>query len=424
MAQSNSDQFRPFNGFFAGLFDDGSPTPQRQVQNNSDYNSHGNAATAHGAHTCPQPQPAPQLDDAPSLRPSRRSGQLQRRSSTRPVTSNIGSPGSATGSNYSFQYDDGPPQRPCPQSASARQPGRAAIRPRRSATAPTGMPLHERLKIFRQSPFGDTAQTTPSAADPPLPPPTLRTRPASRHHSNTATRPARRRSVSPPADVPPTNPAPAVEPQRPADRQVRRRRRTRAERSDRSQESAAVGGNHRTAEDRRSARKLPMRCLLQNSGDVAAEEVTVTVSLPEWAEVAGASASAGEVRPIAARPSRSLPLGAGANRSPFERKARPEDHSQAEQAIRVGRSLGLQAGAVAGHDRSPGAEADDATGRPSRSVLRQAGSLQAETGQQRKRPGGKRPAHAHAAECRRHASDIASPGHDQCRRRAHRSKSN
>jgi uncharacterized repeat protein (TIGR01451 family) len=38
--------------------------------------------------------------------------------------------------------------------------------------------------------------------------------------------------------------------------------------------------------------------LLQNSGDVAAEEVTVTVSLPDWAEVAGASASTGEVRPL------------------------------------------------------------------------------------------------------------------------------
>ena len=37
--------------------------------------------------------------------------------------------------------------------------------------------------------------------------------------------------------------------------------------------------------------------LLQNSGDVAAEEVTVTVGLPDWAEVAGASASSGEVHP-------------------------------------------------------------------------------------------------------------------------------
>ncbi len=38
--------------------------------------------------------------------------------------------------------------------------------------------------------------------------------------------------------------------------------------------------------------------LLHNSGDVAAEEVTVTVALPEWAEVTAASASAGEVRPV------------------------------------------------------------------------------------------------------------------------------
>ena len=38
--------------------------------------------------------------------------------------------------------------------------------------------------------------------------------------------------------------------------------------------------------------------LLQNSGDVAAEEVTVTVGLPDWAEVAGTSASTGEVHPV------------------------------------------------------------------------------------------------------------------------------
>ncbi len=40
--------------------------------------------------------------------------------------------------------------------------------------------------------------------------------------------------------------------------------------------------------------------LLQNSGDVAAEEVIVTVALPEWAEVAGSSASAGEIHPMEA----------------------------------------------------------------------------------------------------------------------------
>ena len=38
--------------------------------------------------------------------------------------------------------------------------------------------------------------------------------------------------------------------------------------------------------------------LLQNSGDVAAEEVTVTIGLPDWAEVAGATASSGEVHAV------------------------------------------------------------------------------------------------------------------------------
>ena len=36
--------------------------------------------------------------------------------------------------------------------------------------------------------------------------------------------------------------------------------------------------------------------LVQNSGDVAAEDVTVTIGLPEWTEVAGTAASSGEVQ--------------------------------------------------------------------------------------------------------------------------------
>jgi len=36
--------------------------------------------------------------------------------------------------------------------------------------------------------------------------------------------------------------------------------------------------------------------LLQNSGDVAAEDVTVTIALPEWTEVAGTAASSGDVQ--------------------------------------------------------------------------------------------------------------------------------
>ena len=42
--------------------------------------------------------------------------------------------------------------------------------------------------------------------------------------------------------------------------------------------------------------------LLQNSGEQAAEEVAVTVGLPDWADVAGASASTGEIAAAASRP--------------------------------------------------------------------------------------------------------------------------
>ncbi len=45
--------------------------------------------------------------------------------------------------------------------------------------------------------------------------------------------------------------------------------------------------------------------ILQNSGEQAAEEVQVTVGLPDWAEVAGASASTGEI--AGAAPDHSAP---------------------------------------------------------------------------------------------------------------------
>ncbi len=215
MAQSNSDQFRPFNGFFAGLFDDGSPTPQRQVQNNSDYNSMGTPQPHMVPTRAPQPQPAAQLNNAPSVAPPVDGvDNYNSRSSTRPVTSNIGSPGSATGRNYSFQYDDGTaPSGPAlsPPPSGAWSGGDTTASP---ATAPTGMPLHERLKTFRQSPFADTALTTPSAADSSLPPPP--SDPPASQTTETPQLAQRGPSVSPPADVPPTNPAPAVEPQHPS----------------------------------------------------------------------------------------------------------------------------------------------------------------------------------------------------------------
>ena len=88
---------------------------------------------------------------------------------SRPATSAAGTGSSATAKNYSFQYDDGtlpsgPALNPPPPSSS---PGGDAAPPHTVTTATAGMPLHERLNVFRQSPFGDTAQTTPSPLGPP-----------------------------------------------------------------------------------------------------------------------------------------------------------------------------------------------------------------------------------------------------------------
>src|SRR5271166_4787610 len=68
MAQNSSDQFRPFNGLFADLFDDGSQPkrPQPPAQNNT-TNNYNSSSTAQLQRTPtrapPQPQLAPRPDD-------------------------------------------------------------------------------------------------------------------------------------------------------------------------------------------------------------------------------------------------------------------------------------------------------------------------------------------------------------------------
>src|SRR5208283_4261352 len=65
-AQNNSDQFRPFGGFFADLLDDGSTPPKpKQVSPPGPSNGYNAAATAQLQRTptrAPLPQPASQPD--------------------------------------------------------------------------------------------------------------------------------------------------------------------------------------------------------------------------------------------------------------------------------------------------------------------------------------------------------------------------
>ena len=130
IAQNNSDDFRPFNGFFAGLFDDGSqPQPPRQkqqpVQSNSDYNALGTPQPHRIPTRAPQPQPASQGDAAPPIAPMAGGGDNSNPALPgHTISSNTRSPGSATGNNYTFQYDDGSaPMVPALESASGKQFG-------------------------------------------------------------------------------------------------------------------------------------------------------------------------------------------------------------------------------------------------------------------------------------------------------------
>jgi len=305
MAQNNSDQFRPFNGLFADLFDDDSK-PQRPVQNRQTYNSPGTAQPQR-APTRARPQAAPKVAPQPTQQVNAKqpndplASGVDRNSAAlpdRPVTTNKQPQSSATGNNYSFQYDDastpiGPAVTPSSPNSSVGSD--AAISSTVSA-APAGLPLHERLKLFRQSPFGDTAQTTPSPVNPPA-----------------ATAPVEP-ATSQPAEIPqvaqrtPTaaTPSPEVLSNTPATAEPQRLATAKGTNDTTAQEPSVLIDHKSpllTAETI-GPRKIVLgkeaayEVLLQNSGDLAAEEVTVTVTLPDWAEVAGASASTGEVRPL------------------------------------------------------------------------------------------------------------------------------
>ena len=212
MAQNSSNEFRPFNGFFADLFDDGSQTrqPQRPAQGNSDYNAMGTPQPHRVPTRAPQPQPAPQLDPPPAFTPTIRGSDTNTPAvPSRPAAANTRSPSSATGNNYSFQYDDGTaPTGPALNSPSASN---ATVGEATSSTVhatSAGMPLHERLKVFRQSPFGDTVQAAPSTEDAPLGPPPAE--PARSQAAETATAAQRAPTPAmPAAEVPPSSPAPA-----------------------------------------------------------------------------------------------------------------------------------------------------------------------------------------------------------------------
>jgi len=297
MAQNSSDQFRPFNGFFANLFGDGSPSQQPQRPAPNSYDSSTTSQNYRVPTRAPQPQPLPLDAAAPAAPVASTVDNYHATLPPPPTTATTRSPSTVAGSNNSFPYDGssslvGPALNPPPPStwASGDAATASAIHP-----APAGMPLHERLKVFRESPFGDTAQTKPTTVDPSISAPPMAAPPSGLAEAPTLA-PHASDATTPPAGVPSMAPPP-VEPQRPA---------TPKAANDAAQEANVVI-DHKcpllTAETI-GPRKIVVgkeagyEVLLQNSGDLAAEEVTVTIGLPDWAEVAGASASAGEVHPM------------------------------------------------------------------------------------------------------------------------------
>jgi uncharacterized repeat protein (TIGR01451 family) len=287
-AQNSSDQFRPFNGFFANMFDDHSnppPSQPRQVQHYYNYSSDAPPPKPVPTRAPLQPLPAPPSDGGP----------------TSPDSSSQNAP---TGKNYSFQFDNGvsargaiaSPASPGPSVASdaaTSYPGPVAV---------NSLPLHERLKIFRQSPFSDTAQSA-RAESGPAPSPAPSPAPA----EATPPRPAETAAIAQqaPPDVPqaPLAAPPAEAPANPPAAEPHRLETAKA--ADAGQEPSVLM-NHKSpmlSVETIGPRKIvvgkeaPYEVLLQNSGDVAAEEVSVTLGLPEWAEIALSSASSGEVHP-------------------------------------------------------------------------------------------------------------------------------
>jgi uncharacterized repeat protein (TIGR01451 family) len=304
MAQDNSNQFRPFNGLFADLFDDGShPQRPQQPAQSSSTNNYNSAGTAKLQRT-PTRAPAPSMASQPDgdiLGPPPASTQRSR--------------SSATGSNFSFQYDDGasasgPALLPPAPSISSSE---SVVLPRSAGAASSGLPLHERLKAFRQSPFGDTAPAVPAEMNPPVAaaPAELPANPpagtAIAQHAPMAVAPQTESLPAPPASAPPAelprNTTPSAEPQRLAT--AKPTNEATAKPTNEAAQEPSVLIDHKSpllTVETIGPRKIVVgkeatyEVVLQNSGDIAAEEVTVTVGLPDWAEVAGTSVSTGEIR--------------------------------------------------------------------------------------------------------------------------------
>ncbi len=329
-AEDDSGKFRPFNGLFADLFNDDDPQPQpKRHPLQHDYESgdgvqYYSAASNRPKQVTTRPsdaQPLP-LAELPADPPrSADSGVIARPPAAAPSQHTVSS------GKYAFQWSDGavlPPPSPIENSPAVVNPVVTASKP-----GLTGMPLHERLKQYSQSPFGgesDTTSTLPEA------PSAAQLESPAASAVSPATSPASDARIErhdplpapPPLEVPSSSPVVAAaspvhsEQQpltvgQPSVSSEPRPLTTAAPVAEPAQEPSVLVNRKspvlsvETIGPRKIVvgKEAAFEVVLQNSGEQAAEEVAVTVGLPDWAEVAGASASTGEV--LAAASDRAAP---------------------------------------------------------------------------------------------------------------------
>ena len=337
----DSRPVRPFGGFFEDLGhsifggnetvvrDERVVPPSQTVQK---YDSYG-----HPVNTLPPPRmvgvrtvpgPAGNATDLPDEPPA--SFGAQDGSPMPPPPGSRSAPAvvrRGTGENHNFQFDESPMPKPgAPVSAAPSEQGRdsIAVEPASSGGSSSAMPpLHERLRGFQQSAFGDIHASSPkTGADGPLDPSVAAQGSPAAGPSRTeisAENSMQEPVLTPPRpangiSIAPATVEPREEPARTADSVVAEKREPPAEpkwaTGPKLANEAATDSNVLIAHknpvlsvETLGPRKVVVgkeaayEVTVQNSGEVAADEVTVFVGLPEWAEVAGAVASVGEARP-------------------------------------------------------------------------------------------------------------------------------
>jgi uncharacterized repeat protein (TIGR01451 family) len=335
---SDSQQFQPFGGFFRGLFgppvdrDDGNlpPPPPRNVPRyNEDFSGPTPAMAPPRAGSvrsvAAQPAATPDVPDEPPL-------DFAPKASTSPAgqTSPATAPAHrVTGENYSLQWDSsGAASKPAADAAPADSKTASSGKDAAAAgdSTPASRPLHERMMSFQHSAFADVpagtvtaAPTADGASDPP----------AARQAERTAAVGSDRSAPSVPElplAAPAASPAPASTAAEPAVPEVPQppavaSGESRAEKPSAAAEPRAPAGSMSAAQapaepgllftrkgpilsvETQGPRKIVVgkeaayEVTIQNSGEVAADDVTVFMALPAWADIVGSTPSAGEGRP-------------------------------------------------------------------------------------------------------------------------------